>query len=1031
MQPEHHTGLHGNPKMTHIRSTCLQTVTRVLTIIAITAATIVNLGDLLPVRAACTITGTAYVDYDASGGRNGAEPPQAGIIVTAFLANSPIPLGTTTTLADGSYSLALTPPDGTQVRIEFSGIPTYLRPGRFGANNQAATTVAFAECTGLVGGINFALANPGKYCHSDNPQIATSCYVLGDQLRGPLADLPTFVSFPFSADGDPTPGIDPELHLAVARETGTTYGLAYHRQSDSFFVGSYVKRHAGLGPNDNLPGTNATTTGGIYRITPGSALTMPEAAAAQATMWLDLNAVVGTGPVVHPADPASCGPNPLNDCWLYDPATYDAVSKSGLGDMDMSEDDTTLYAINLFSRSLVIVPIVMQNGEPTPGPVGSIPLLGRLPIVDCPNAALDFRPFALEVDSGRIYIGAVCSAESTQVAANLRAYVFSADVTTLNPFVLEVSFPLDYPRRCADQAPLCGAARSALWNPWATDWPPIIPSTIPGNAGVQVHPEPLLSDIEVNGNSMVLGFRDRMGDRSGNVTGNPRDITSSILSFGISAGDTLKVCRNAAGVWELENNGTCGGVTTPGAAHDGEGPGDGEFYYTDYNDPARQRHDEVTLGALLQLPGSDLVVATAFDPLCETCGPDPFFDAGVVWFNNNTGVRPRSYRIFDGRLGGPGNTFGKSNGLGDLEAACGPMPLEIGNRVWEDLDLNGVQDPGEQPIGGVIVQLYMITDSRGVAVNRLVGQTTTNGAGEYYFNEANVFGGAIDGLPNAPLLNVNFDDLNRNNQPDLHEPRGVLANAVYEVRLDNPANYGAGGPLDQYYITSVDRATIGDGDDDMRDSDGRNQAARQLVSAANFPLIRLQTGGYGDNNHTYDFGFARIIPIVPTETFVPGTPGTPPPPYEVLKTVDQPFAAPGDAVVWTITVSNPGSTPLGDVLVEDPVPDTLDIAAARITVSSSSGAVRVDGQRIIFTQAVLMPGEVVTVNVPTRVRADVEVPFIIINEIPGTGASARLLSVTRLPNTGESPWSELRLPLLALGALLLAGFGVALRRRHR
>ncbi len=43
--------------------------------------------------------------------------------------------------------------------------------------------------------------------------------------------------------------------------------------------------------------------------------------------------------------------------------------------------------------------------------------------------------------------------------------------------------------------------------------------------------------------------------------------------------------------------------------------------------------------------------------------------------------------------------------MGDIELMCDPAPIEIGNRVWNDTDQDGVQDPGEAAIAGVSVQL--------------------------------------------------------------------------------------------------------------------------------------------------------------------------------------------------------------------------------------------------------------------------------------------------------------------------------------
>ncbi len=52
---------------------------------------------------------------------------------------------------------------------------------------------------------------------------------------------------------------------------------------------------------------------------------------------------------------------------------------------------------------------------------------------------------------------------------------------------------------------------------------------------------------------------------------------------------------------------------------------------------------------------------------------------------------------------------------------------QIGDRVWNDLDADGVQDPGEPGISGVVIRLY--TDE----LSSMLGQTTTTENGSYYF----------------------------------------------------------------------------------------------------------------------------------------------------------------------------------------------------------------------------------------------------------------------------------------------------------
>ena len=62
--------------------------------------------------------------------------------------------------------------------------------------------------------------------------------------------------------------------------------------------------------------------------------------------------------------------------------------------------------------------------------------------------------------------------------------------------------------------------------------------------------------------------------------------------------------------------------------------------------------------------------------------------------------------------------------MGDVELLSDPAPIEIGNRVWSDLNNNGVQDPDEAGIAGIVVSLQTISGTI---------TTTTNISGTYYF----------------------------------------------------------------------------------------------------------------------------------------------------------------------------------------------------------------------------------------------------------------------------------------------------------
>jgi SdrD B-like domain len=74
--------------------------------------------------------------------------------------------------------------------------------------------------------------------------------------------------------------------------------------------------------------------------------------------------------------------------------------------------------------------------------------------------------------------------------------------------------------------------------------------------------------------------------------------------------------------------------------------------------------------------------------------------------------------------------FGKSNGLGDLEAIAN-VAL-IGNRTWADVDGNGLQDAGERGIAGVVIALL---DSTGKAIidpaTKAAAVVATDAAGDW------------------------------------------------------------------------------------------------------------------------------------------------------------------------------------------------------------------------------------------------------------------------------------------------------------
>ena len=300
------------------------------------------------------VGGTVHQDYNANGVRDLLDPNEpgvAGVTATAYDASGAA-IASTATITDGTYVLSVT--NGINVRVEFTNFPSSYLSGPFGPDS--ATSVTFVQspnCTVDLG-INVA----GQYCQN-NPGLATNCYVSGDQVT---QTGEVVVGFPYSAGGTTLPAIDQPPHTIEARgsQVGTTWGLAYQGASDSLFAAAFMKRHTGFGPGD---------TGAIYRIANASS-----AAPNTGTLFLDLNALF----------PGSAGanPHPSGTNFNIDPNSWDPVGKVSLGDIDISEDQQTLWAMNLNDRQLYEIPIGVPPVAPPAVSINRFPV--PLNQTDCP-----------------------------------------------------------------------------------------------------------------------------------------------------------------------------------------------------------------------------------------------------------------------------------------------------------------------------------------------------------------------------------------------------------------------------------------------------------------------------------------------------------------------------------------------------------------------------------------------------------------------------------------------------------------------
>ncbi len=528
------------------------------------------------------ITGTVYVDQNLNGIQDFEDNGVANVTVKATDDTGVVT--TTTTDSDGTYELET---DANNVRIEFSGFPAGTQPGR--VTESTGATVRFLTADSARDGVDLTLSAP---------LLVTTQFYYDRALDGWNTDQPAVMTIPY-VDENASP-----TTLANFSDVGSVWGVAYQPNSDSVFVSSFVKRHAGLGPNTAGTGT---TTGGIYRI---DRSTDP----ATVSLLIDLN--TSGGSFATGADPHASKAEFDDGDWYHDAATLPVVGKRGLGGMAISADGRTLCVVNLNTRELIEVPLNPDGSRDASRSLRRVPV----PLTNPAGSGIrdfrsgDLRPFAVAVRGNAVFLGETYTAESgtDQSAADLRAIVYAYDpaqgafrtfiqstgtfATSGAPSPVLVA-NLNYSRGIAyDPDPsVNGDEMKANWGRWNSTF-----NTTSSPDGTLVNPQPWLTSLAFDGNAMILGLRDRFGDQGGFETGNTKTSDEDNFYTVVAAGDILRAAPNATGGWQLESGGAAGGVMTVGAG-DGQGPGNGEFYSGDSVDPFPQ---EVATGAVVQVPGA-------------------------------------------------------------------------------------------------------------------------------------------------------------------------------------------------------------------------------------------------------------------------------------------------------------------------------------------------------------------------------------------------------------------------------------------
>lgn len=706
---------------------------------------------------ACSTTrndagGMVFRDFNQNGVKDSTDTGIAGITVNAYDSTNAL-AATTTTDANGWYKFS-SYSNGAQYRLEFVGLPSNLYAGAHGNDN--ASNVRFVTANANCG-LHYAVSDPIEYCEV-TPYVATSLYTNGDPSSATAKDYTGVYTFPYSATGAIYYQMPVPVTKSTIGQTGALWGMAYQRSTKTLYASAVMRRFTGLG---------ALGTGGIYKLDMSDPNT-----SSGASNFIDVRTLgIPTGNDVR-STTDSCNALATDpSASAHDIAAWDAVGKIGIGDIDFDESNNTLWLVNLNDRKLY----GLKNISPTTTPTAANVVGGYAISLPSPYACSSgtLRPWAVKAYRGAVYVGGVCDAASDPYTiSHLRGYVLKFDpLNTAAGFTYIKDFPINQNR------PGYGIS-SGEWNGW-------IPQT--DAIGWPYFHTPIVSNLEFdNDGSIIVGIMDRAGMQNGTNLDEP-DCTDASIDYTDARGDVLRLCKTSNG-YAADSEPSCTtNIPSQVKIHD-------EYYWGDHGpySTAWESMNEITTGGLAFAPGQDKVLSSSVDG-------SNWWSNSVLWLNNKTGGRDNAYHV-------AGTTTGKTNGMGELEILCNPSPLEIGNRVWNDTDKDGIQDANEPSISNINVTLTCGTDT---------ATTVTDGQGEYYFTNKTGGNATFMGNNEACTLSIN------NSQTSLNGYTPTTTNA--DGKTDNNAQT------------------------DLRDSDATNNAGTASIS--------FTTGTAGQNNHSLDFGY--------------------------------------------------------------------------------------------------------------------------------------------------------------------------------
>ncbi len=834
----------------------------------LTRATFALLLFVSAIKTNAQVSGTVFKDFNFNGTQQTSgfpiEPGAYGVQVKAFNAAGTQLGATKTTTVAGTYNFTAGEiPSGTAVRIEFTAL-NGTSSSKSGAGN--GSNIQFVSAPSA--SVHYAIASEDWYSSTANPYIATTAATNGNAVSGGTAGTNSnLYVFPWDM-GNGTPNDGGATRRLANSQTGTTFGLAFQHSSRTLLMAAYLKRHSSFGPNG---------IGAIYK----SQISVTGVPAA-ATLLVDVSAIginVGTTPRTVTLPAASSGRN-------SDVGVFSEIGKRGIGGIDLSENGSDLYIVNMFEKKLHRINI----GNPLKASFSAADVTGSWVITDPGIAGTVWHPMACKVANGKVYVGGVTVKEQntafnlTTDTVGLRGIVYEFNPSS-GTFTEVLRFPLSR-RRGFSNSDYRYPTKNNWWCSWqnngngtASD-----PIRVDYNTGAGAfsggiyYPQPMLSDIEfdVDG-SMILGIRDRFGDQTGYQNlmddGEPTTAFATNNYFrGLTSGELLRAGKNiGANTFAIEN---LGGVITNGVATSSAGlavtaPAIGGSWTGATGNAWGGQFGSGWGGTSGTVPAG---------------GPNPGTQGGYFYFNHNFETNNTPATLNYSASAGINSHYVKSNGgiallAGSNEVAhtlmdpiitsyaqginkCFNSGANAGNMSQRlELLLTTTGTPGDPANNGKsngVGDLELLTDAQPIEIgnriwldandngyqdagettagvptgttvslytstNVLVATTTTDANGNYYFSTLNV---AND--PRKPASWIGFAN------------NAILPGFDYQIRLGIPGGY---------HLATTD---AGGATSDNIDNDA--------IKSGGYAHVNFNTSS---TNHNFDIGIVTgaILPV--------------------------------------------------------------------------------------------------------------------------------------------------------------------------